>query len=149
VCHVPKRCDVSSKGAISSSRSPTSHQRCPIIIKCKSSSKCNVPSSKGQSSWKRCHILSPSVTSSCKGPTSSREGGMTSQSSGGDDLHESVLVAPQYPPKDPSVNQACGYVQSIIRGGAHVVQCIMKTRGKVHNSNTTYKVSHVNAKSIR
>ena len=70
-------------------------------------------------------------------------------SSGGDDLRESVLVAPQHPPKDPSVNQACGYVQQIIRGGAHVVQCIMKIGGKIHNSNTTYKVSHANAKAIK
>jgi hypothetical protein len=72
-----------------------------------------------------------------------------SQSSGRDNLHESVLVASQYPPKDSCVNQACGYVQSIIQGGAHVVECTMKTGGKVHNSNTRYKVSHVNEKSIR
>jgi hypothetical protein len=31
-------------------------------------------------------------------------------SSGGDSIHESVLATPQYSPKDPSVNQACGYV---------------------------------------
>ena len=40
------------------------------------------------------------------------------QPRGRDGLHGSVLVAPQYPPKDPSVNQACGYVQSTIQGGA-------------------------------
>ena len=71
------------------------------------------------------------------------------QSSSGDGLHRSVPVAPEYPLKDPSVNQACGYVQSILRGGAHVVQCVMKIGSKVHNPNTTYKVSHVNTKTIR
>jgi hypothetical protein len=33
------------------------------------------------------------------------------------DLHESVLVAPQHPSKDPSVNQACGYMQPSSKEG--------------------------------
>jgi hypothetical protein len=67
----------------------------------------------------------------------------------GDDLHVSVLVAPQYPPKNPSINQACGYVQPSSKEVLMWSKCIMKTGDKVQNQNTTYKVSHVNTKTIR
>jgi hypothetical protein len=68
-------------------------------------------------------------------------------SSDGDDINTSGVISPQHPPKDPSVNQSCAI---IIRGGGSCgPRCIMKTECKVHNPNTTYKVSHVRTKSIR
>ena len=68
------------------------------------------------------------------------------QSCGGYNLHKSVLVSPQYLPKDPSVNQACAII--IQGGGSCGPRGIMKTRVKVHNPNTTYKMSHVSKKTI-
>jgi hypothetical protein len=68
--------------------------------------------------------------------------------SGGDDLHKSGVVAPQHPPKDPSVNQACGYVQPSSEEGLMWSKYNRKIGGKVHNTNITYKVSHVNTQAI-
>jgi hypothetical protein len=143
-----KGCDVSSKGAKKAQK---------VTPRCPKTSHQGTLSSKGAtshhqrvlSSMEKCDIISPSATSSSKGPTSSIEGAMycmqcpiinelkvtpmcarvscewshdrkpkrpprsakRPSSSGGDSLHKIGVVAPQHPLKDPSVNQACAYVQ--------------------------------------